>query len=271
VIIKIYNEHHIGERHVSNEGYEVNVIKGSEKKGHVVVDIDGKYEKTVVYSQLVKGNIKNLYHKSVYGKGYKGIGEHKTSIKGVAIKKYEIWTGLLQRCYSSDLHQKYPTYKGVTVCDEWHNYQVFGDWYDKQYKEEDWQLDKDLLSGNEKIYSPDTCVFIPRGLNSFLIRDEGNRDYPVGVQRRGSRYYSQSMCSLSGRHLHLGTFDTIEEADLAYRNKRLANMMFWLKLIDNNPNIDYRVYKGMKVIYEEYKKERDDLRERIASEQDKKG
>jgi len=57
----------------------------------------------------------------------------------------------------------------------------------------------------------------------------------------------------------------IEEAYLAYRNKRLVNILFWLKLIDNNPNIDYRVYDGMRVIYEEYKKERDSLKERIVN------
>jgi len=266
VIIKIYNERRIGEIHVSNEGYDIVVVKGSKKNGHVVVSIDGKYNKTVRYSHLVKGEIKNPYHKSVFGKGYVGIGKHKVSIKGVHTKKYITWQALLKRCYSSDCHIKQPTYKGVTVYDNWHNFQVFGDWYDKQYKEEDWQLDKDLLSRGKKIYSPETCVFIPRELNMFLGRDKGSGEYPAGVKRIGSRYRSQIQCSLSGRKLHLGMFDTIAEADLAYRNKRLVNMVVWLKLIDNNPNIDYRVYDGLKVIYEEYKKERDSLKKRIVNE-----
>jgi len=261
----MYNERRIGETHVSNEGYEVVVVRGGEKKGYVVVNIDGRYEKTVSHSQLVKGDVKNLYHKSVFGYGYIGIGKHKASIKRVHTKKYSTWTGMLERCCSSDYHIKYPTYKDVTVCDEWHNFQVFGEWYDEQYKEDDWQLDKDLLSGGKKIYSPETCVFIPRELNSFLGQDKRNGDYPTGVSRKGSKYRSRSYCSLSGRLVHLGMFDTIEEADLAYRNKRLVNMMVWLKLIDNNLNIDYRVYDGLRVIYEEYKKERDDLREIIAS------
>jgi len=268
--MKVYNERRIGETHVSNEGYKIVVVRGSDRPKHVVVNIDGRYEKTVRYSSLINGKVKNSYHKSIYGKGYIGIDKHKVTSKGVITKKYKTWNGMLERCYSSDFHIKYPTYKDVTVCEDWHNFQVFGDWYDNQYKEDGWQLDKDLLSGDKKVYSPDTCVFIPRELNSFLARqDRGNRDYPVGMYRVGSRYSSQINCLLSGRHLHLGTFGTIEEADLAYRNSRLGNMLFWLKFIDNNPNIDYRVYEGMNVIYEEYKKERDDLRRRITNKQDK--
>jgi len=260
--MKIYNEQHIGERHVSNEGYDIVAVRGSDKPYHVVVSIDGRYEKLVRYSSLINGNIKNLYHKSVYGHGYIGIGRHKVSIKGVLTKKYIAWRGMLRMCYSSDYRIKYPTYKDATVCDDWHDFQNFGDWYDEQYKEKWWQLDEDLLSRGKKVYSPNTCVFIPRELNMFLGRDKGNGDYPTGVFRVGSKYRSQIQCLLSGRSLYLGTYDTIAEADLAYRNKRLSNMIVWLKLIDNNPKIDYRVYDGLKVMYEEYKKERDDLKEK---------
>jgi len=259
--MKIYNEHHIGETHMSNEGYEVVVVKGSDKPNYVIVNIDGKYNKTVQYSHLINGKIKNLYHKSVYGKGYIGIGKHKVSLEGVLTKKYKTWKKMLERCYSSDYHIKHPAYKDVTVCDEWHSYQVFGGWYDEQYKKDGWQLDKDLLGRDEKIYSPDTCVFIPRGLNSFLGRGKGNKDHPIGVYREGSRYYSRGYFSLPGINLYLESYDTIAEVDLAHRNNRLASIAFWLKLIDNDPNIDHRVYEGLKVIYEEYKKKRDALME----------
>jgi len=261
--MKMYNEERIGETHVSNEGYEIKVINGSDKKDYVVVNIDGKYDKTVKYSHLVNSNIKNRYHKSVYGHGYIGIGKHRVTSKGVNTKKYDTWSEILQRCYSSDLHIEYPTFRDTTVCDEWHDFQNFGDWYDNQYKEDDWQLDKDLISRGKKIYSPETCVFVPMRLNLFLVRDKGDREYPAGVFRKGSKYRSRSYCLLSGRQLNLGVFDTIAEADLAYRNKRLAEMMVWLRRINNNLNIDYRVFDGMIVIYEEYKKEIDDLKKRI--------
>jgi len=260
--MKTYNEHHIGETHMSREGYEIVVVKGSNRPKYVTVNIDRKYSKIVQYSSIVKGHIKNLYHKSVYGHGYIGVGGHKASIKGVLTKKYRTWKGMLNRCYSSDYHIKHPIYEDATVCKEWHNFQVFGEWYDNQRMEDGWQLDKDLLSGGKKVYSPDTCVFIPRELNIFLIRDNGNRDCPTGVDRVGSRYRSQIQCSLSGRRLHLGTYNTIEEADLAYRNKRLINMIAWLRYLDNHLYIERRAYERMKVIYKEYKKERDILERR---------
>jgi len=263
--MKKYNEQHIGETHVSNEGYEVKVISGSDKPGHVVVNIDGMSEKTIKYSKLVKGKVKNPYHKSVFGKGYIGIGKHKVTIKGVTTNKYSTWSGMLKRCYSSDFHIKYPIYKDETVCDEWHNFQVFGEWYDKQYKEDDWHLDKVLLGGSKKIYSPDTCVFIPIELDLLLNRDTENKDYAVGVYCEGSGYRSRSYCSISGRLSHLGIFNTIEEAELAYRNNRLANMMFWLGSLYNYQRIGHRAYEGLKIIYEEYKKERDILIKRITN------
>jgi len=261
--MKIYNEQHIGETHVSNEGYEIVVVKGSDKPGHVVVNIDGKYDDTVEYSDLVDGKVKNPYHKSFYGKGYIGIGKHKVSIKCERTMKYIAWSEMLQRCYSSDYHQEYPAYKDVTVCDEWLNFQVFGDWYDEQYKKKWWQLNKDLLGRGKKIYSPDTCVFIPIELNLLLSQDTENKDHRLGIRRVRSGYRSRSYCSISGRYLDLGTYDTIEEADLVYRNNRLGNMMFWLRY----QHIGHRAYEGLKIIYEEYKKEKDDLEERIASEQ----
>jgi len=62
---------------------------------------------------------------------------------------------------------------------------------------------------------------------------------------------------------HIGKTHVSNEG---YENERLANMLFWLESIDDHLHIDRRAYEGMKVIYEEYKKEKDDLVERIASE-----
>jgi len=264
--MKIYNEHHIGETHMSREGYEMKVIKGNTKPRYVLVRIDGRYNETVKYSNLVKGKVKNLYHKSVYCTGYIGIGRHKVSIKGVKTKKYKTWKRMIKMCYDYDYRVKHPTCKDVTVCKEWHNFQVFGEWYDNQHKEDGWKLYRNLLSGNKKIYSPDTCAFMPRELNLFLSRETKYIDRPAGVSSGGSKYESQDQCLSSGRRVYLGIFDTPEEADLAYINIKYQTItLLWLKYLDKNPDIDCKVHEWMNVVYKEHMKERNRLKKRIAN------
>lgn len=87
-----------------------------------------------------------------------------------ATKTYQIWDGMLSRCYNI-VNDHYPMYgaKGTTVCVEWHEFQPFAVWYEAQYKEEGWHLDKDILSQNNvKIYSPTTCVVVPPSVNAFF-------------------------------------------------------------------------------------------------------
>ena len=80
---------------------------------------------------------------------------------------------MLQRCYRNDGRNK--AYRDVEVAEEWHNYSNFLSWfnahiYDSSYIRQ-WklQLDKDLLSvEGKKIYSPETCCFLPSPINSIL-------------------------------------------------------------------------------------------------------
>lgn len=61
-----------------------------------------------------------------------------------------------------------PTYLEVTVCDEWLVYENFRRWYLENYVE-GWSIDKDLLSGMKvKVYSPETCCFLPQIINATL-------------------------------------------------------------------------------------------------------
>lgn len=87
----------------------------------------------------------------------------------------------MRRCYDIN----YPSYyvyggRGVIVCDEWYNFQNFKNWYisnyrfDLEYKGINLQLDKDLLSKNVKIYSPNTCIFLPNKINKFLANKQCN-------------------------------------------------------------------------------------------------
>lgn len=126
-------------------------------------------------------------NKLVRGKGkndYDGI----LTVDGKIIKSYTTWDNMLMRCYSSEYQKKKPSYVGCSVCDEWLNFSEFKKWFDENYVE-GWQLDKDLIDIENKMYSPSTCVFVPGWLNSFNNDCRRSRgELMVGVNRHRGRY-----------------------------------------------------------------------------------
>ncbi|MGY3953812.1 hypothetical protein ACW5WG_21455, partial [Aeromonas salmonicida] len=72
-----------------------------------------------------------------------------------------------RRCYYNRNTTKY---NPSTVCDEWLQFSNFLVWWKDNYIE-DFELDKDfkslVLFGNphHKLYSPETCQFIPKWMN----------------------------------------------------------------------------------------------------------
>lgn len=96
---------------------------------------------------------------------------------------YIVWTNMINRCYNKRVSETKPWHVDCEVCEDWKTFSKFKTWMDKQ----DWegkQLDKDLLVEDNKVYSPDTCVFIPKALNVFLTMATAVRgEYPVGVTR----------------------------------------------------------------------------------------
>lgn len=156
-----------GEKYVTNEGYEVEIVKYNSSLSCDIKFDNGIIIKDLNYHQIKNGQVKNPYHKSVYNIGFIGVGEYKAHIKRKPTKAYDSWIGMLRRCYSNKSLAKRPTYKDVTVCEEWHNFQNFAEWFEVNYKD-GLHLDKDLLSKHEKIYSPETCCFLTISENSRL-------------------------------------------------------------------------------------------------------
>lgn len=112
--------------------------------------------------QILNDRVKDPLFPTVYGKGYLGIGDYNSVNSTNA---HACWSGMIGRCYSDDLHKKYPTYKNCKVCYEWHNFQNFAKWHNDNYVK-GYCLDKDIKIPGNKLYSPDTCMFVSRQQNS---------------------------------------------------------------------------------------------------------
>lgn len=150
---------------------------------------------------------------------------------------YVKWADMLSRCYSKKCQEKYPTYIGCSVCDEWKYFSNFKKWMEQQ----EWdgrQLDKDFLVENNKVYSPDTCVFLPHRLNSFTLSCGKLRGkFPVGVNYQNkpkhminelSKPYVSNISNQVGKRTHLGRYLTPQEAHQAYLKAKLKQCEAYL-------------------------------------------
>lgn len=109
--------------------------------------------------------------KFVYGVGYNSAKREgfPTKSNGKILKCYDAWRRMLQRCYDIQYKIDHPTYEGVVCCDDWKDYQNFAKWfYEKSNYQEGFELDKDLLLIDNKMYSPKTCCFLPKEVNKTL-------------------------------------------------------------------------------------------------------
>lgn len=135
---------------------------------------------------------------------------------------YQTWYSMMRRCYSSVLHKNRPTYIDCSVVPEWKRFMTFKEWMLKQ----DWQgnvLDKDILVKRNKVYGPDTCVFVTQETNSFTNEHTRVRgDYPLGVSwHKRDEVYTATCNDGSGKIIHLGYHDDPNSAHRAWLNKKL--------------------------------------------------
>ena len=71
----------IGEKYTTNEGYEVEILEYFKWDNCTIRFKNGTIVKNVQYSNIKTGKIKNPYHPSVYGVGYKCSESYKMAQK----------------------------------------------------------------------------------------------------------------------------------------------------------------------------------------------
>lgn len=182
----------------------------------------------------------------VHGVGF----NDKSSIvfkNGKNVLEYKKWLAILERCYSEKLHKRRPTYIGCTVSENFKSYSYFRDWCQKQigFGRDGFELDKDILVKGNKVYSEDTCVFVPSQINSMMTKTNAKRgDYPIGVSfRKRSNNFVAMHTTNERRSVHIGFFTNANDAFLAYKREREK----YIKLVANKykNDIDPRVYQAL--------------------------
>ena len=209
----------LGKEYETNNCGKCFVVDYKSSSDVTVVFYEPLYIAKCNYRDLREGVVGNPLYPRVYGVGSIGVGKYNSRDHK---NLYHLWKSLLQRVYT----KRNPSYKGVTVCDEWLNFQNFAEWCttDPFFNTEDengrkYHLDKDILVKGNKIYSPNTCCFIPQEINSISInvyKARGN--YPVGVVKRGKKFLVR--IRRSGDLESLGVFSNLDQAFFVYKQAK---------------------------------------------------
>jgi len=156
-----------GTTHQTNNCGILTVVKYAGSRAVTVMFEDPKYETTTTTSNIRRGTVKNRLAPSAYGVGFLGVGPHKSKHNGVQTASYSCWLSMLERCYSTQRFDRYPSYIDCSVSVAWHDFQVFADWYTNNYPKDgnNYELDKDIKSPGNRIYSPELCMFVTKREN----------------------------------------------------------------------------------------------------------
>lgn len=201
---------------------------------------DTGFEVVVSMSNLKKGEVKDRLKPSFYGVGI--IGED--FVKKDAM--YNTWMCMLNRCYGAAHIRKNSPYKDCTVSENFKYYPYFKAWCEKQNgfntldnNSKVFAMDKDILVKGNKVYSEDTCCFVPREINNLQFSTANKQgSLPKGVCYDATNNKYQAQMGGKGKLRNfIGRYTTPEEAFQAYKEakeayiKELANK--WKDKIDN--------------------------------------
>jgi len=173
------------------------------------------------------------------------------SVDGKPIREYKLWVNMLERCFDQKLKQKYPTYEDATCSKDWLSMTTFIEDVSQMrgYALSGWALDKDIIQKGNKLYSKDTCCFVPHEVNNLLTkRDNSRGEFPVGVNFHKATGKFGAQIRINGKKKFLGRFTTPEEAFQAYKTAKEAQIKAvadkWKHLLDERVYLallDYEV------------------------------
>jgi hypothetical protein len=151
-----------GCEHQTRNNGKLIVIEFINASNVIVRFTETSYTTSTHAAMIRRGEVKDKLSPVKNGVGFLGVGEYVPTVNGIPTPAYSHWAGMLRRCYDQKHQESSPTYIGCTVCDEWHNFQVFAEWYylQEMYNEKWVHLDKDIKVKGNKVYSPSACKLV---------------------------------------------------------------------------------------------------------------
>lgn len=223
---------YVGNHIITKQGYKLMCV--GEDGNRLLV----KFEDSPVFSVAVPhyniGNVSNHNVPSLYDTGFLGYGIHKTKEDKKFVLCYTKWSGMITRCYSNKLVD----YMDCVVDSHWHNYQNFGDWWLQQTITKSdlvFDLDKDLLVKDNKVYSERTCSLLPKEIHHHISTNKKNKntELPKGVVWVPDKKKYRVVSSIGGEVKHRGIFPTKEEALECYLHTKISYAALLVDKYDN--------------------------------------
>lgn len=247
--IKQYNtKYEIGEVRVNFQNCKMRLLNYINSRNVIIKFLD-EYgcEVKTTYKSFMNGKTKNPYSPSVCAVGIPG-NKHK-----IPSKEYDTWHDILKRCYSNLTKTKNKAYYDVTCCKEWLLFDNFYNWLHEQenfeqwYKGNNWCVDKDILSKNNKLYSPEKCCLTNNKVNCLFERNKSTRgELPIGVSYNKSAGKYQASCKDGNcKSVYLGVFDDYYDAFTVYKEYKEKIIKQVAKEEYTNGNISLDCYKAM--------------------------
>ena len=225
---------------------EFKILKYNDTANVEIQFLKTGFETVARLNNIRSGEVKDPYVASIHGVGILGT-KYPSMINGVQTKEYVLWKNMLERCYSDVYKKKHPTYEGCEVSENFKSYEYFYEWCNSQvgFDVKGFDLDKDLLIKGNKVYSENTCIFIPREINTLLIKRKASRgEHLIGVHwsKRG-KVFTAKVNKNKGKSEWLGSFNTEIEAFNAYKQAKES----FVKEQANNwkGKIDERAYNAL--------------------------
>ena len=221
-------------------------VKGKSKIYHI--DGNGANSK---YNNLIYVSDKEFHDLKKEKITVSGLGREQKYVPFLnnnRMKAMRLWNDMYSRCYNEKLHKRFPKYIGCTICDYWlEDKERFYKWVEENYYmvgNEQMDLDKDILCKGNKVYSPETCVFVPHTINTLFLNCKRKRGkYPVGVSYEKAKRRYRASLNVDDRNIKLGQYNTAEEAFMDYKRHKEALILVTADRYKGR--IPDKVYKAM--------------------------